>query len=95
MATRVEVEELAQNLGRYLARVKAGETIEVTENGRLVATLAPRSERHSALTELERKGLTTTPATLDIRDLPPVPKRRSGQRPLSEVLAELRARERF
>ena len=95
MAARAGIRELRQNLSRYIDRVKAGETIEVTEHGRPVALLAPRIERHAGLAELERKGLTITPATLDIRDLPPVPKRRRGQRPLSAVLAEQRARERY
>lgn len=38
---RVGVRELRQNASRYLAMVKAGETVEVTERGRLVALLSP------------------------------------------------------
>jgi prevent-host-death family protein len=38
---RIGVRELRQHAGRYLERVKAGETIELTERGRLVAVLAP------------------------------------------------------
>lgn len=38
---QVGVRELRQNASRYLTRVKAGETIEVTEHGRPVAVLAP------------------------------------------------------
>lgn len=33
--------ELRQNASRYLARVATGETIEVTDRGRLVALLVP------------------------------------------------------
>lgn len=33
--------ELRQHASRYLDRVKAGETVEVTERGRLVALLVP------------------------------------------------------
>lgn len=33
--------ELKQNASRVLARVKAGETVEITEHGRPVAVLAP------------------------------------------------------
>jgi prevent-host-death family protein len=40
MAT-VGVRELRQNLSRYLDRVKAGETLIVTEHGREVARLVP------------------------------------------------------
>ena len=38
---RIGVRELRQDASRYLARVKAGETVEVTERGRLVARLVP------------------------------------------------------
>jgi prevent-host-death family protein len=37
----VGVRELRQNLSRYLARVKVGETLAVTERGREVARLIP------------------------------------------------------
>lgn len=36
---RIGVRELRQNASRYLALVKAGETVEVTERGALVALL--------------------------------------------------------
>lgn len=38
---RIGVRELRQHASRYLSRVKAGETVEVTERGRLVALLVP------------------------------------------------------
>lgn len=38
---RVGVRELRQNLSVYLDRVKAGETLEVTEHGHAVALLTP------------------------------------------------------
>ena len=38
---RIGVRELRQHASRYLARVKAGETVEVTERGELVALLTP------------------------------------------------------
>src|ERR1700684_1543613 len=39
--TNVGVRELRQNLSRYLERVKAGETLTVTERGQEVARLVP------------------------------------------------------
>lgn len=39
--TRIGVRELRQHASRYLAAVKSGETVEVTERGVLVAVLAP------------------------------------------------------
>jgi prevent-host-death family protein len=38
---RIGVRELRQHATRYLSRVKAGETVEVTERGQLVALLVP------------------------------------------------------
>jgi prevent-host-death family protein len=38
---RIGVRELRQNASRYLARVAAGETVEVTQRGRLVARIVP------------------------------------------------------
>lgn len=38
---RIGVRELRQHASRYLALVKAGETVEVTERGELVAVLVP------------------------------------------------------
>ena len=45
---RIGVRELRQHASRYLARVKAGETIEVTDRGRLVARLVPAAPADSA-----------------------------------------------
>jgi len=92
---RAGVRELRQYLSRYLDRVKAGETIEVTEHGRVVAALVPRADRDEPLAELERRGVRVTRASGDLRDLGRIPRRRRGQRPLSEVLEELRASERY
>jgi len=41
MTGTVGVRELRQNLSRYLDRVKAGESLTVTERGREVARLIP------------------------------------------------------
>ncbi len=57
---RAPVTELKAELSRYLARVKAGEEIVVTERGHPIARLAPldRTEEGDAdLLELERQGL--------------------------------------
>jgi len=89
------IRELRQHLSRYIDRVKAGETIEVTERGTIVAALVPRRAREDELTTLERQGLTITRARLDFGSLGPIPKPKSGDRPLTEVLEELRAGERY
>jgi prevent-host-death family protein len=41
---KVGVRELRQNLSRHLIRVKAGESLVVTERGREVALLVPSAE---------------------------------------------------
>ncbi len=38
---RIGVRELRQNASKYLSRVEKGESIEVTDRGRLVALLVP------------------------------------------------------
>ena len=48
---RIGIRELRQNASKYLARVKAGETVEVTERGALVALLTPP---HPAATTRDR-----------------------------------------
>jgi prevent-host-death family protein len=72
---RIGVRELRQNASRYLALVKAGETVEVTERGELVALLAPPAGSRSARDRLVAVGR-LVPATSPsgrIRSPRPVP----------------------
>jgi prevent-host-death family protein len=55
-AKRVGVRELRQNLSVHLARVIAGETLEVTDRGQPVAVLAPLAAGEPALSRLQREG---------------------------------------
>ena len=85
---RVGVRELRQNLSVYLDRVKAGETLEVTEHGYPVATLAPRvAEPLSIIDQMIADGRATA-AKGDRRNLPYPPS--IPGRPLSEILQEMR-----
>ncbi len=59
---RIGVRELRQHATRYLSRVKAGETVEVTERGRLVALLVPPSPGASARERLIASGQLTPAA---------------------------------
>ena len=87
--TRIGVRELRQNASRYLALVKAGETVEVTERGELVAVLAPPSPAATARERLIAEGR-LIPAT-GPRFIPePVPAA-PGAPSVSEALAEQRA----
>jgi prevent-host-death family protein len=84
--TRIGIRELRDSLTATIRRVRAGETFEVTHDGRPVAVLAP--VRASRLEELLALG-DATPAE-DAFTLPePVPNL-SG-RSSDEIIEELRA----
>ena len=84
---RIGVRELRQNASRYLARVKAGETVEVTERGTLIALLTPPRPSDSARDRLIAAGK-LIPATGPLRLPEPV----HVEGPSSaEVLDDLRA----
>jgi len=66
MSEHVGVRELRQNLSRYLARVKHGEALVVTEHGREVARLVPSGSSGNAYAELaDRFGATAPTARLE------------------------------
>jgi prevent-host-death family protein len=54
---RIGVRELRQHASRYLARVRAGETVEVTDRGVLVALLVPPGPGESSRQELIAAGM--------------------------------------
>jgi prevent-host-death family protein len=67
---RVGVRELRQNLSVYLRRVKAGESLEVTEHGHVVALLRPIAASDDPLDRLRAQGR-LKPAEADWDTLPP------------------------
>ena len=85
---RVGVRELRQNLSVYLDRVKAGETLEVTEHGQPVAQLGPRPAKPTSIMDRLISEGRVTPAKHGHKDLPPPPK--IAGRPLSEIVIEMR-----
>jgi len=87
---RVGVRELRQNLSVYLRRVKAGETLEVTERGTVVARLEPKPpDVMSPYERMKAEGRITI-ATVRWEDVPPpLP---AGPGPtLTELLLQERA----
>ena len=89
---RIGVRELRQHASRWLARVVAGESFEVTDRGRPVALLVPvpTARGLDGLIETGR----ARPGQGHLRDLgPPTPLPEGARRP-SEILEELRADER-
>lgn len=95
MAIRAGIRELRQNLSRFVDLVKAGETIEVTEHGRLVARLTPARDTGSELADLQERGLTVRRPSLDLASLAPARQPDRGERMPSEALAAARAFERY
>ena len=67
--SQVGVRELRQNLSVYLARVKKGERLVVTEHRQVVAVLAPADATEHPLSRLIAAGRATA-ATRPISALP-------------------------
>lgn len=53
---RIGVRELRQHASRYLALVRAGETVEVTDRGELVALLVPAPRSRTSRDSLIATG---------------------------------------
>jgi prevent-host-death family protein len=87
--TQIGVRELRQHASRWLERVEAGESFEVTSNGRPIARLVPIEAGESVIDRLVREGKATR-GTGNWKDLPPPPLLPPDGRPLSEVLDEMR-----
>jgi prevent-host-death family protein len=86
--TRIGIRELRQHASRYIEQVKAGEVIEVTERGKLVALLVSPKPAVAVRDRLIASGR-LVPAKSTFR----LPERRrvgSVERTATEVLAELR-----
>jgi len=71
MTDRVGVRELRQNLSVYLARVVAGERLEVTDRGVPVALFVPLPPAATVVERLVAGGRATR-ATKQIAELPPL-----------------------
>jgi antitoxin (DNA-binding transcriptional repressor) of toxin-antitoxin stability system len=85
---RVGTKELKNRLSHYLRAVRAGEPVEITDRGVVVAEIRRASNPRShdaALVALERRGLATLPRG-KVRDLGPV--RRKKERLVSAMVIE-------
>jgi prevent-host-death family protein len=83
----VGVRELRQNLSVYLARVKKGERLVVTERGQVVAVLAPADVSDDPLARLIAAGR----ATAAVRPIAALPRPLASRSkvPISQALREL------
>lgn len=86
----VGVRELRQNLSVYLDRVKDGETLQVSEFGRVVALLSPLpAEKLSPLERMVREGRATAP-TGSLKDRRPPQPGDPNAPPIEQILDEQR-----
>lgn len=85
---RIGIRELRQNASEYIRRAEQGETIELTDRGRPVARLTPIPPG-GLLERLIAEGK-ARPAKGDLLALgPPLPAK-PGDKPLSQIVDELR-----
>lgn len=90
----IGIRELRQHASRYVDMAEQGRRVPVTKRGRLVAYLVPADEPRSNFQRMVAAGQ-VRPASGNLRDLLPPPPAEPGERPLSEVLQELRDEERY
>jgi prevent-host-death family protein len=88
--TTVGIRELRNNLSRYLAAVRKGEEVLVTDRGKPVARIvkepSAKSPDREALRRLAARGLVRLPTRERTRDVP-LPLELPGK-PLSEIIIE-------
>lgn len=90
---RLGIRELKDGLSRALRQVQDGETVEVTDHGRPIARITKAWP--SRAQQMVAEGRLIAPeGEGDLLDLWPPPPLEPGERPGSEILAELRADER-
>ncbi|HEY9243914.1 MAG TPA: type II toxin-antitoxin system prevent-host-death family antitoxin [Streptosporangiaceae bacterium] len=90
-AKRIGIRELRQHASVYVDLAEKGQTVDITNRGRLVARLVPAEEAESPLERLIAAGILERAedpgSVLDIEPGPPVP---PGHPTASEILQELR-----
>ena len=88
----VGVRALKQNASAVVADAASGEIVTITDRGRAVAQLIPLPV--GRIEALVAAGQARSPKR-SLVDLGSPPRRRRGQRELSDVLAEMRDEERY
>lgn len=90
---QIAIRELNQHTSRVLARVRAGETVEVTDRGEPIARLVPIVAGDAVLSRLVAEGRATAPTSMGPLPMPPV-LGDPGQ-DVAAALAEFRDEERW
>jgi prevent-host-death family protein len=92
----IGIRELRQHASVYVDLAEKGQTVDITNRGRLVARLVPARDVESPLERMIAAGI-IQPAEdpgslLDVEPAPPVPE---GQPTVSEILLKMREEERY
>src|ERR1700684_3364606 len=90
-STKIGIRELRQHASVYVDLAEKGQTVDITNRGRLVARLVPAREPESPLERLGAGGI-IDPAEnpgdlLDVEPAPPVP---PGRPTASDILRQMR-----
>jgi prevent-host-death family protein len=88
----IGLRELNQNPSRAVARVRAGESLLVTDRGKPILRMVPEAESSGTLSRLVVEGTATAPAEQGMPDL--IPDLALESDSLSDVLLADRQRER-
>ena len=92
MMETIGLRELNHNLSKAVARVRAGETVVVTDRGRPILRMVPEVDQPGLLQRLVANGEATAPAEQGMPDLIPDLAPEVGS--LAEMLVADRDRER-
>ena len=91
----VGIRELKNSLSEYIRRIRAGETVLVTDRGEIVAELsAPGTSKSNTVppgvVALARRGLATAGSAASPDLYPPLPRKRRGKLTATQLLDEER-----
>jgi antitoxin (DNA-binding transcriptional repressor) of toxin-antitoxin stability system len=93
---RIGIRELRQHASVYVDLAEKGYTVDITNRGRLVAQLVPFHQPDSPLERWIAAGIVAEAEEAgDILDVDPAPPVASGQPTASEVLSQMREKERY
>ncbi len=95
VAETIGIRELRQNASRYIAMVKEGRRIAVTERGKLVGYLEPVERPTTTFERLVAAGQVRRASGRGTRGLPPPTPLDDGGPSMSDVLRQMRDEERY
>src|SRR4051812_49424620 len=90
---KVGIRDLKQNASAIVRRAEGGESVDITNRGRVVARIVPVKDDESPLERMKREGK-ITPGKGNLWELEPLPPDPSKPT-LSEILEQMRSEERY